>query len=77
MLAEYGTLCLADVLAPAIQMAEGYPIEAQLVGRIERQRDEIERWALLAAVFLQCPTGEGAGSAARARSSASPTSRAR
>ena len=28
MLAEYGTLSLADVLAPAIQMAEGYPIEA-------------------------------------------------
>ena len=29
MLAEYGTLSLADVLAPAIQMADGYPIEAQ------------------------------------------------
>ena len=28
MLAEYGTLSLADVLAPAIQMADGYPIEA-------------------------------------------------
>ena len=30
MLAEYGTLSLADVLAPAIEMADGYPIEAQL-----------------------------------------------
>ena len=29
MLAEYGTLSLAEVLAPAIQMADGYPIEAQ------------------------------------------------
>src|SRR5207245_122655 len=28
MLAEYGTLSLGDVLAPAIQMADGYPIEA-------------------------------------------------
>ena len=33
MLAEYGTLSLAEVLAPAIQMADGYPIEAQLVER--------------------------------------------
>src|SRR5688572_12172415 len=29
MLAEYGTLSLKDVLAPAIQMADGYAIEAQ------------------------------------------------
>jgi gamma-glutamyltranspeptidase/glutathione hydrolase len=29
MLAEYGTLSLAEVLEPAMQMAEGYPIEAQ------------------------------------------------
>lgn len=27
MLAEYGTLSLADVLAPAIDMADGYPVE--------------------------------------------------
>src|ERR1043166_3011977 len=29
MLAEYGRLSLKDVLAPAIEMADGYPIEAQ------------------------------------------------
>src|SRR3954464_3288230 len=34
MLAEYGTLSLADVLAPAIQMADGYPIEAQTADQI-------------------------------------------
>src|SRR6266513_1987890 len=28
MLAEYGTLPIKDVLAPAIEMADGYPIEA-------------------------------------------------
>jgi gamma-glutamyltranspeptidase/glutathione hydrolase len=33
MLAEYGMLSLGDVLAPAIEMADGYPIEAQLSGR--------------------------------------------
>jgi gamma-glutamyltranspeptidase/glutathione hydrolase len=31
MLAEYGTLSLADVLEPSIQMAEGYPIEQDAV----------------------------------------------
>src|SRR6187455_2736961 len=36
MLAEWGRLSLADVLAPAIQMADGYPIEAQLTNTIER-----------------------------------------
>src|SRR3954469_17773645 len=30
MLAEYGKLSLAQVLGPAIQMPDGYPIEAQL-----------------------------------------------
>jgi gamma-glutamyltranspeptidase/glutathione hydrolase len=29
MLAEYGTMSLKDVLSPAMQMAEGYPIEAE------------------------------------------------
>ena len=33
MLAEYGRLSLKDVLEPAIQMADGYPIEAQLANR--------------------------------------------
>lgn len=36
ILAEYGTMSLKDVLAPAIQMAEGYPIEAQTANSIER-----------------------------------------
>ena len=38
MLAEYGTLSLAEVLAPAIQMADGYPIEAQTANTIETQQ---------------------------------------
>jgi gamma-glutamyltranspeptidase / glutathione hydrolase len=37
MLAEYGTMSLADVLAPAIQMAGGYPIEDRAVRAIVRQ----------------------------------------
>ncbi len=52
MLAEYGTLSLADVLAPSIQMAEGYPIEAQLIGRISAEKKRIEEWPSSRAVFL-------------------------
>lgn len=52
MLAEYGTLSLADVLAPALEMARGYPIEAQAANAIERQKDEIKQWPYSTAVFL-------------------------
>jgi gamma-glutamyltranspeptidase/glutathione hydrolase len=44
MLAEYGKLSLKDVLEPAIQMADGYPIEAQLVNTIEREKKWIKQW---------------------------------
>ncbi|MEE8594694.1 MAG: gamma-glutamyltransferase, partial [Gemmatimonadota bacterium] len=52
MLAEYGTLSLADVLEPAIQMADGYPIEAQAIKRIESGREDIEGWPYSRTVFL-------------------------
>ncbi len=52
MLAEYGTMSLADVLAPAIQMADGFPIEAQLANGIERQKRRIKEWKYSAPVFL-------------------------
>ena len=52
MLAECGTLSLADVLAPAIQMADGYPIEAQLANTIERQKAQLKEWPYSKAVFL-------------------------
>jgi len=44
MLAEYGKLSLKDVLEPAIQMADGYPIEAQLVNTIEREKKWLKQW---------------------------------
>jgi len=53
MLAEWGTLSLGEVLAPAIQMAEeGYPIEAQAVERIQRDKDRIKEWTYSPDVFL-------------------------
>ena len=53
MLAEYGRLGLAEVLGPAIQMADGYPIEADAVRRITRDRERIEGWPYSRAVYLQ------------------------
>jgi gamma-glutamyltranspeptidase / glutathione hydrolase len=52
MLAEYGTLSLAEVLAPAIQMADGYPIEAQTANYIETEKDQIKQWKYSRAIFL-------------------------
>ena len=52
MLAEYGTMSLGDVLAPAIQMADGYPIEAQTADFIEQIKDSIKQWKYSTAVFL-------------------------
>jgi gamma-glutamyltranspeptidase/glutathione hydrolase len=53
MLAEYGRLSLAEVLAPAIQMAEeGYPIEAQAADGLERHRERLEQWRYSREVLL-------------------------
>ncbi|WKW13454.1 gamma-glutamyltransferase [Pseudogemmatithrix spongiicola] len=53
MLAEYGTMSLAQVLAPALQMAEqGYPIEAQLANGIHANRERIKQWKYSPSVFL-------------------------
>src|ERR1043165_3585939 len=52
MLAEYGTLSLADVLAPAIQLADGYPIETELSNAIERNKAKIKQWPYARAALL-------------------------
>jgi gamma-glutamyltranspeptidase/glutathione hydrolase len=52
MLSEWGKLSLADVLGPAIQMADGYAIEAQLANTIERNKGQIKQWPYSKAVFL-------------------------
>jgi gamma-glutamyltranspeptidase/glutathione hydrolase len=52
MLAEFGTLSLADVLAPALQLAEGYPIEAQTADSFEREKSRLKQWPYSKAVFL-------------------------
>jgi len=52
MLAEYGKLSLAEVLAPAIEMADGYPIEAQAADTIEKFKDELRKWPESKRTFL-------------------------
>ncbi len=52
MLAEWGRLSLAEVLAPAMQMAEGYPIEQAEADKIEEKRETLEQWSYSSKVFL-------------------------
>ena len=52
MLAEYGTMSLAQVLAPAIRLADGYPIDAQTANSMERNKATIKQWKYSPSVFL-------------------------
>ncbi|HEX3757960.1 MAG TPA: gamma-glutamyltransferase [Kofleriaceae bacterium] len=52
MLAEFGTMSLADVLAPAIQLADGYPIEIELSNVIEKNKARIKQWPYAKSVLL-------------------------
>ena len=52
MLAEYGTMSLEEILKPAMEMAKGYPIEAQAANSIERNKEEIKKWKYSKDVFL-------------------------
>ena len=44
MLAEFGRLSLADVLAPALELARGYPIDAETANSLERNRALLAQW---------------------------------
>lgn len=52
MLVNYGTMSLEKVLAPAMQMAAGYAIEAQAANSIERGKDLIKQWPYSTKVLL-------------------------
>lgn len=57
MLAQYGTMSLKEVLAPAMQLAAGYPIDAQTANSMERGKKLINQWPYSKKVFLP-HTGE-------------------
>jgi gamma-glutamyltranspeptidase / glutathione hydrolase len=52
MLAQYGTMSLKEVLTPALELAAGYPIEAQTANSIERAKARIKTWPYSKKVFL-------------------------
>ncbi len=52
MLAEFGTQSLAEVLAPAIEMAAGYPIERSQADNMERRKEILAQWPSSRKVFL-------------------------
>jgi gamma-glutamyltranspeptidase/glutathione hydrolase len=52
MLSEYGRLSLAEVLGPAIELADGYPIEAETADKIERWKDKLKEWPYSRQVML-------------------------
>jgi gamma-glutamyltranspeptidase/glutathione hydrolase len=53
-LEKYGTMTLADVMAPAIRLArEGYTVTPQLAGLLEVERDHLAKWDATRAVFFK------------------------
>src|SRR5947209_6817894 len=76
MEAEYGKLSLKEILAPAIEMADGYPIEAQLADTIEHYKSEIKKWPYAKAVMLPhlvtASGSEGPGGAGGATTGPTP-----
>jgi gamma-glutamyltranspeptidase/glutathione hydrolase len=52
MLAQYGTMSLEQILQPAMQLASGYPIEAQAANSFERGKDSLKKWPYSKKVFL-------------------------
>ena len=53
MLANYGTMSLKDVLKPAMDLAAGYPIDAQTANSMESARNKqwLKQWPYSTAVF--------------------------
>ncbi|CAO3410613.1 gamma-glutamyltransferase [Azospirillum largimobile] len=53
-LEKYGTMTLADVMAPAIRLArEGYAVTPQLAGLLEVERDHLAKWDATRAIFFK------------------------
>lgn len=64
MLAEYGKLSLKEVLAPAIEMADGYVMDGETANVIERQKTWLKKWKYSTAVFFPHPGEKREGPAA-------------
>jgi gamma-glutamyltranspeptidase / glutathione hydrolase len=51
-LARHGRLTLAEVLAPAIELCDGFPVYPRLARAIATLQDRLRQWPASAAVFL-------------------------
>src|SRR5947209_2966065 len=51
-LARHGRLSLAEILAPSIELCDGFPVYPRLAAAIERLADRLREWPTSAAVFL-------------------------
>src|SRR5438105_12498187 len=51
-LARHGTLSLAEILAPSIELCDGFPVYPRLAIAIERLAERLREWPTSAAVFL-------------------------
>src|SRR5437763_9305237 len=53
-LKKYGTMKLAEVMAPAIQLAEsGYPVSAKLAREFQEQKKDLQKFSASNRVFLK------------------------
>lgn len=52
MLANYGTMTLEQVLKPAMELAAGYPIDAQTANSMERGKERLMQWPYSKKVFF-------------------------
>lgn len=55
MLAEYGTMSLKEILTPAMQLAEGYPMEKETAERIASNKNKLLKWPYSKQVFITHP----------------------
>src|SRR5919204_3581266 len=51
-LARFGRLSLADVLTPAIELADGFPVHPLLARRLAASAEQLRAWPASAAAFL-------------------------
>lgn len=52
LLSEFGTMSLQQVLQPAMDLAAGYPIEAEIANSIERNKAKLKDWSYSKKVML-------------------------
>jgi gamma-glutamyltranspeptidase/glutathione hydrolase len=58
-LARHGTLTLGEILAPSIELAEGFPVYPRLARALAMLEERLRQWPTSAAVFL--PNGRTPG----------------